>query len=259
VSLLKKVGLALCGGAVRALAHIGVLKVFEREKIEIHSICGTSMGAIIGGLHACGVKPGEMESIIDEISIIRNINLGIGQKGLLGDKVYGYLLQILEEKACIQQIEQLMIPFKSVSVDLISGQQVIHDQGSLLLALKASCAIPGILPPVRWEGRFLVDGGVLNNMPVDLLDRTMVDVRIAVDVNQATMEKEPRNLPELLFRTYNVMINSLRTATLPYADIIIQPDVHGIFALDIRKMKAAIRAGERAAETQLSNIINLIS
>ncbi len=256
---MKKVGLALCGGAVRALAHIGVLKVFEREKIEIHSICGTSMGAIIGGLYACGIKPKEMEDSINEISILRNVNLGIGQTGLLGDKVYGYLLQMLEKKACIQEIEKLQIPFKAVSVDLISGEQVIHDQGSLLLALKASSAIPGILPPVRWEGRFLVDGGILNNMPVDLLDCPIVDVRIAVDVNQVTMEKEPKNVPELFFRAYNVMVNALRTATLPYADIIIQPDVHDIFALDIRKMKAAIHAGERVAEIQLKNIMNLIS
>lgn len=256
---MKKIGLALCGGAVRALAHIGVLKVFKREKIGIHSICGTSMGAIIGGLYACGVTPERMEAIIDEFSILRSINLGIGQKGLLGDKVYRYLLQILEKEACVKQIEQLAIPFKAVSVDLISGQQVVHDQGPLLRALKASSAIPGILPPVKLEGRFLVDGGVLNNMPVNLLDRSVADVRIAVDVNVATIADEPQNLPEILFRTYNVMMSSIRTATLPDADLIIQPDVQDVFALDVRKMKAAIRAGERAAEAQRKNIFTLMS
>ena len=101
---MKKIGLALCGGAVRALAHIGVLKVFKREKIAIHSICGTSMGAIIGGLYACGVTPERMEAIIEEMSVLRSINLGIGQKGLLGDKVYRYLLQILEKETCVERI-----------------------------------------------------------------------------------------------------------------------------------------------------------
>lgn len=256
---MKKVGLALCGGAVRALAHIGVLKVFAREKIKIHSICGTSMGAIIGGLYACGVTPERMEASIDDLAILRNVNLGIGQNGLLGDKVYRYLLKILEEEACVRQIEQLAIPFKAVSVDLITGRQVIHDQGPLLRALQASSAIPGVLPPVKWEGRFLVDGGVLNNMPVNLLDRKIADIRIAVDVNIETVAKEPQNLPELLFRTYNVMMSSIRTATLADADVIIQPEVQEVFFLDVRKMKAAIQAGERAAEAQRKNILSLIS
>ncbi|MCM0759785.1 patatin-like phospholipase family protein [Sporomusa sphaeroides DSM 2875] len=251
-------GLALCGGAVRALAHIGVLKVFDRENIKIHAICGTSMGAIIGGLYACGIKPSEMEAAVDEISIIRQLNLGIGRKGIFGDKIYGYLINVLEKQACVQKIEHLTIPFKAVSVDLITGQQVIHDKGPLLNALKASSAIPGILLPVRCGGRFLVDGGVLNNIPVDLLDRNIVDVAIAVDVNQETVEEEPQNIPELLFRTFNVMMTALRKSTLPYADMIIQPDVRGIFALDIRKTKAAIQAGERAAEEQLTKISSLI-
>lgn len=256
---MKKVGLALCGGAVRALAHIGVLKVFHREKIGIHSICGTSMGAIIGGLYACGVTPERMEAIIDEMPLLRSVNLGIGQKGLLGDRVYQYLLQILEREACAKQIEQLAISFKAVSVDLISGRQVVHEQGPLLLALKASSAIPGILPPVKWGELLLVDGGVLNNMPVNLLDDGVVDIKIAVDVNVPMLAKEPQNLPELLFRTYNVMMSSIRTATLPAADLIIQPDVQDVFALDVRKMKAAIRAGEQAAEAQRKNILTLIS
>lgn len=104
----------------------------------------------------------------------------------------------------------------------------------------------------------MVDGGVLNNMPVNLLDGNAVDVRIAVDVNVATAA-EPQSLPEILLRTYNVMMNSIRTATLSYADLIIQPDVHDVFVLDVRKMKAAIRAGEQAAEAQRENIFRLIS
>ncbi len=95
-------------------------------------------------------------------------------------------------------------------------------------------------------------------MPVDILDRNIVDIAIAVDVNQETIEEEPRNIPELLFRTFNVMMTALRKSTLSSADIIIQPDVRGIFALDIRKMKAAIQAGEQAAEEQLKTILQLV-
>lgn len=255
---LKRVGLALCGGAVRALAHIGVLKVFNRENIKIHTICGASMGAIIGGLYACGVKTEDMEAAVDEISVIRQLNLDLGRKSILGDKIYGCLVNVLEKQACVQEIEHLAIPFKAVSVDLITGKQVIHDQGSLLNALKASSAIPGILQPVKCGNRVLVDGGVLNNVPVDLVDRDIVDVAIAVDVNQITNEEEPRNIPELLFRTFNVMMTASRTRSLSYADMIIQPDVREIFALDIRKIKSAIQAGERAAEGQLKEILELI-
>ncbi len=240
------------------MAHIGVLKVFDRENIKINAVCGTSMGAIVGGLYAGGIKPAEMEAAIDELSIIRQLNLGIGKRAIFGEKVYRCLIDVLEKQACVEQIEHLAIPFKAVSVDLITGRQVIHDHGSLLTALKASSAIPGILLPVRSEGRFLVDGGVLNNMPVDILDRNIVDIAIAVDVNQETIEEEPRNIPELLFRTFNVMMTALRKSTLSSADIIIQPDVRGIFALDIRKMKAAIQAGEQAAEEQLKTILQLV-
>lgn len=190
------VGLALGGGAVRGLAHIGILKVLKKHQIPIDFIVGTSMGGAIGGLIAAGIDVEEIEEFVLTTPSYRIVDIGIGKRGLVaGNKLYAMLLQFLEQKGLGDiQIEQLPIPFQAVSVDLIKGKVFILDKGSLSLAIRATTSVPGFFTPVKYEGKVLVDGGVLNNLPADIASNAGAEIVIAVDVEREHEEREPRNM-----------------------------------------------------------------
>lgn len=256
-----KVGLALGGGAVRGLAHIGVLKVLKKHQIPIHFIAGTSMGGAIGGLVAAGIDIEEIEDFVLTTSSYRIVDIGIGKRGLVGgNKVYAMLLQFLEQKGLGDiQIEQLPIPFRAVSVDLKKGQVFIFDQGSLSLSIRATTSVPGIFAPVMYEDKVLVDGGVLNNLPADITRKEGADIVIAVDVEREHEEREPRNMFDVLNRSLSIMMVEMRRSNLHFADVIFRPQVGHIQAHDITKIKKCIEAGERDAEQKVMEVISLIN
>ncbi|MDU2242812.1 MAG: patatin-like phospholipase family protein [Paenibacillus sp.] len=243
-----RVDLVLGGGAVRGLAHLGLLKAFERHHIHIDSIAGTSMGGVIGGLYAAGVMPDELEQYIQRMPKYSMIDFGLGKRGLLGgDSIYAALGRLLNRNGTnAVRIEELPIRFKTVSVDLMEGRQIVFEEGDLLTALRATTAFPGIFSPLMHEGMMLVDGGVLNNLPVDILDGE--SFVIAVDVTREHEKKPPRNLLEVVYRSYSLMTAERKHHTLQLADFVIRPDVGHITAFDFTKWKDCIDAGESAAE-----------
>jgi len=180
-----KIGLALSGGGARGLAHIGVIKVLQNSGIPIDCISGTSMGGIIAGLFSAGVTIDQLESVALNLSkpkqLIKLIDLSPARRGLLkGEKVKDLLLELLKEE---RQIEQLDLPLALAAVDLRTNQDVSLNSGSLLDAMMASAAVPGLFDPVICNEKTLVDGGVLNNLPIDLLQKMGAEIKIAVDVN----------------------------------------------------------------------------
>ncbi|ALS28742.1 patatin-like phospholipase [Paenibacillus sp. 32O-W] len=245
-----KVGLVLGGGAVRGLAHLGVLKVFERHRIPIDRIAGTSMGGAIGGLYAAGVLPDTLEHFIQMTPKYRLIDIGIRKRGLIaGNSIYAAVNKLLSEQGKHSvRIEDLPMKFKAVSVDLMEGKQVIFDKGDLLMALRATTAFPGIFSPLMYEGMMLVDGGVLNNLPVEELDRENVQLVIAVDVAREHEKKPPRNFIEVVYRSYSLMTAERKRSSLRLADVVIRPEVGHIPAFDFTKWQECIEAGEEAAE-----------
>ncbi|WP_018133503.1 patatin-like phospholipase family protein [Effusibacillus pohliae] len=257
---MKRVGLALGGGAVRGLAHIGVLKVLQRHQIPIHYIAGTSMGGLIGGLVAAGIAPEEIEEFIYATPTYRLVDFAILKRGILaGDKIYTLLIQMLEQKGLGDvQIEDLPITFRAVSVDLKRGQIFLFERGSLLLAIRATTSIPGLFAPVAYQDKVLVDGGILNNLPADLARREGVDAVVAVDVEREHEEQEPRNIFEVLYRSYSIMTTTIRRANLRYADVVLRPRVGHILAFDFSKVRESIEAGERAAERKLKQVAQLL-
>jgi NTE family protein len=185
----RNVALVLSSGGARGVAHIGVINELIKSGYTITSVAGTSMGAVVGGLLAKGTLPGFAEWLLSlsKMDIIKFMDLTMGHGGLIkGEK----LVKVLEEFIGDVKIEDLLIPYSCVAADLIGHKEYVFDKGSLLLAIRASSSIPTVFLPVTLDGMMLVDGGVLNPLPLDVVKRTDGDILIAVNVN-ANIPYEP--------------------------------------------------------------------
>ena len=177
----QKVALVLSGGGARGIAHIGVIDELEKRGYEISSVAGTSMGSLIGGVYAAG-KLEELKQWIytlDKGKLLRMVDFTLSKQGLIkGDRVFKKMKDYIPHT----NIEDLDIPYTAVAVDLIKKQEVIFREGSLSEAVRASISIPSVFTPVKSKGRLLVDGGVMNNIPINHVHRTEGDILIAVNV-----------------------------------------------------------------------------
>lgn len=179
-----RLGLALSGGGARGLAHIGVLKVLEEAGIQPDYLAGTSMGGVIAAAYAAGLKPDEIEQIAADTSRTRNLlrlaDLSLPQQGIFrGERLLTFFEQHLQGRT----FAELQIPLTLVAVDLNTGQEVGLREGSVAQALRATVSVPGLLAPVEQDGMRLVDGGLLNNLPVDAVRQMGADVVLGVDVD----------------------------------------------------------------------------
>ena len=178
----NKISLALSGGGARGLAHIGVIEELEDQGFKICSLAGTSMGAVVGGVYAAGKLPEFKEWMLtlDKIKMLRLIDFSFSTQGLIkGDKVFNKMHDYIADV----NIEDLDIPFTAVAVDILHKKEVVIRKGNIYNAIRASVSIPSIFTPVKKDKALLVDGGVLNNIPVNHLKRIPGDLLVAVDVN----------------------------------------------------------------------------
>jgi NTE family protein len=178
----RPIALVLGGGGARGLAHIGVLRWLEERSAPLDAIVGTSIGALIGGLYAAGTGVAEMEAVLrktDKLAVARIIRPGFSASGLIdNERVRKFLKTFIGES----RIEELPIPFRAVATDLSSGQEIVIDKGSLAEAILASIAIPALFMPVYHEGRYLVDGGLSNPLPVSVVQKISSSPCLAVNV-----------------------------------------------------------------------------
>ncbi len=273
-----KIGLALGGGGARGLAHIGVLKVLQREQIPIDVITGTSMGGIVGAMHAVGLSIEQMEAEAlkhgDIGQIFKLIDLRLIGSGLLGGKRIKKLLA--EMLGAETTFADLRLPFAVVSVDYNSGREVVLKEGKVADAVRATMSVPGVFEPVELNECNLLDGGVLNNVPVDVARDLGAEKIIAVDVlpnfrlNEPGQEPivpplKPRGMPKAyrqLWHVELVMIAALTEFRLKEArpDVIIRPalpvDMDLLMSFD--RPQEAIACGEQAAEAVLPQIRALV-
>jgi NTE family protein len=192
----QKVALVLSGGGARGIAHIGVIEELEKQGYEITSIAGTSMGSMVGGVYALGKMEEFRDWIctLDKRKVFSLLDFTLSKQGLIkGDKVLNKIRDFIPDT----RIEELPIPYAAVAVDLINKKEVVFREGSLYHAVRASIAIPSVLTPVKGEHSLLVDGGVMNNLPMNHVHRTEGDLLVAVNVNAdvppykpATVDKE---------------------------------------------------------------------
>jgi len=269
----KRLGLTLSGGGSRGLAHIGVLKVFEREAIPIHCLSGSSMGGIIAAAYASGLSIKDLESEAIRMGAVRElaklVDIKPPRRGLLAaESVREYLSQLIPEGITF---DQLKIPTALKAVDLHSGTEVDFTQGLVLDAVVATSAFPGIFPPLELNGKYLVDGGVLNNLPVDLLKTMGANRTLAINVSPtfsgAASDPPPSvaKLPVFAFDVYLTILLMTRTLTERRLeqrppDLLIEPAIpltYGLFS-GFTQPQDVIALGEKAAEANLAKIHQLL-
>jgi len=278
---MKKIGLALGGGGAKGMAHLGILRVFEKEGIPISAIAGTSIGALIGGAYA--LEPNVELWITRFLNYFRSIGFKQLSEESLG-KEPGRLLEILEQSlinipSLAQSffnlrrmegtlgtllpkvnIEDLKIPFAAISCDILTGKEVVFKKGPLRIAIDASSTVPGIWPALEYEGMYLMDGGTVDNVPVDVVRELGADKVIAVDVRPDLWQTAvPKNRFETYARVIDIQQYYLAQPQLNKADVVLRPELSPIPWADFRTSKICIALGEKSARVHLKEIKSLLS
>lgn len=287
-----RIGLVLSGGGARGIAHIGVLKVIEEMQIPIDFITGTSMGAIVGGLYAAGMSPGELEKLVtsmdwdnsftdmpttDELAFRRkedsqrykiNVDLSYQDgkfsmpKGLIqGQNLNLLLKKLLLHTSGIKDFDNLRIPFRAIAADIETGNQVVLSSGDLALAIRASMSIPGILAPVEINNQMLVDGGIANNLPVNVARQMGAEVLIVVDIGTPLRSKEKlSSATSITTQLMTILIQKnvqAQLSELKAYDILIQPVLGDIGSADFSNAAVAVKIGYDAAKRTTDKISGL--
>ena len=186
---MKKLGLALSGGFAKGLAHIGVLKVLEKNKIPIYCIAGTSMGSVIGACYAAGLKAGELESLVKNTEFEDLVDFTFPGKGLVnGKKIENFISKILSNKT----FKDLKKPFAAVATNLLTGKRKIFNSGSVAKAVRASISFPVVFTPIKIGKSVYVDGGLVDPVPVDAVEKMGCSIIIASDVSSTDMKPPKR-------------------------------------------------------------------
>ena len=191
----KKAALVLASGGSRGLAHIGAIEVLEERGFHITSVSGASMGALVGGIYAAGGLEAfkEWMKTVDRMKVFNLMDFTIGTGGFVkGEKVIDELKSIIPDR----MIEDLPIPFTAVATDILHRREVVFDRGSLYEAIRSSISLPSVFTPNRIGDMLLIDGGVVNPVPVNRVPRTSGDILVAVDLNGPFEEKEEDEEPE---------------------------------------------------------------
>jgi NTE family protein len=279
-----RVGLVLSGGGARGAAHIGVLKVLEAERIPIDAVAGTSMGAVVGGLYASGLTATEIDAALqsvnwreafsdrpprDELSFRRKeedrkflLRLPIGVRGgefrlprglIPGQQLNEALRSLTIPVATVKDFDALPTPFRAVATDLVSGERVVLASGDLTTAMRASLSLPGVFVPVETDGRLLVDGGLTDNVPVDVARAMGVDVLIVVDVGFPLQARNRlTSAPSITNQMLAILIrrnSEAQVATLGASDVLIDPQLGDASSFDFSRFGATIALGEDAVRS----------
>ncbi|MGI6705396.1 MAG: patatin-like phospholipase family protein [Clostridia bacterium] len=250
-----KVGIALGGGAGRGIAHIGVLQVLTEKKIPIDMVAGTSIGAIIGALYCCGVGCRMMEKIALHLDEKAYFDVTVPRKGFMkGDRIQSLVQTLTGNK----NFEDLAIPLGVVAVDLNQSKAIIFRRGKIHKAVRASISIPGLFEPVETEGMVLVDGGIIDRVPVSALQEMGADITIGVDVGFRGTHQKANGILEIILQSFEVMEWEMVKHRTMDADVMITPDLMDINPTTLAQASESIELGRKAAETAVPEIRRLL-
>ena len=288
-----RIGLVLSGGGARGAAHVGVIRALEEMRIPVDAVAGTSMGAVVGGLYAAGLSGEEIERIFrdldwqevirdraprrerayrrkqDDRNILAKGALGVSPSegvtlplGLVqGHKITQVLREATARVADVQDFDRLPTPFRALATDLETGERVVLGQGDLVTVLRASMSAPGVLTPVEVNGRLLVDGGLVDNLPVELAQGMGVDRLIVVDVSFPLANRQ--GLTSAFDITNQMVGIMVRRGTLESkehlqpGDVLIEPDLGAMTAIEFARMPQVMEQGKTAARNQTAALASL--
>lgn len=278
-----KVGLVLSGGGARGITHVGVLKVLQQLRVPVDYIAATSMGAIVGGLYASGMSPAAMQKQLADVSwpvllsdSPERRELGIRRKeeqaafplafemgyrdgqflwfkgALSGANLELFLHELTRNVDHVDNFDKLPIPYRAVATNMVSGQEVLFSSGKLYEAMRASMSVPGMFSPVEIDGRILGDGGLVNNLPVDVVRAMGADVVIAVNIGTPLMSRDQlQSLVGYASQMLNILTEQnvrQQLASLKPTDILISPDLGALSFIDFSSGPKFVEIGEKAAE-----------
>lgn len=250
-----RIGLALGGGIARGLAHIGVLQALAELELEISYIAGTSSGSIIGALYTTGYTPTAIEQVARATSWRDLGHLVVPRQSLLGaDRLEKRLDMLLQGRT----FSDLKMPFATVCTDLLRAEKAVLSAGSVSLAVRASCSIPGIFPPVEWEDKLLVDGGTVENVPVQTVRDLGAELVIGVDLySDIASVAQVEGIIGVMMRTFEITQRQRCLAQFQTADVCIEPQLAGESLVNLSRVDVYIRAGYEAALAQREALLNL--
>jgi len=250
------IGVALGGGMARGCAHVGVLRELENHKIPIDLIVGTSVGSLIGGAYAAGLSPDQIGELA---RTIRWSDLGRPTVSLLGFYNSERTEEYVRKNFPITEFEQTRIPFGAVATDLQTGKMVVFTEGSIPLAIRASCAMPVFYTPVTVNGRMMVDGGLVGHIPASVARMMGADIVIAVDVNSQHLPiPQPTTMFTIMSQSLSIMGRSAVSYIYSDADIIVRPEIERVRPDDLSKAAEMIEAGEKAVQRLIPKIRKML-
>lgn len=253
-----KIALVLSGGASLGFAHVGVLDELIKAGIKPDIIVGTSMGAVVGGAYACGLGIEDMMKYVYKMSLMKFVDINFQPQGAFGGtRVTELLSKIYEDK----NISDCICEFATIAVDIDEGTQVIMNSGKVLDAVRASMNIPGLLVPYEVDGRSYIDGGIINNYPDDVAKDMGADIIIGVDVlKNSYSHSKPKNFVVTLFKSLQLLQNTLYEYKELCSDVIIAPDLKQMSMADFKKdsVDYAINTGREEAKKYIQKIKRII-
>ena len=251
------IGLALGAGSARGLAHIGVLKAFEEEGIEIDYLAGTSAGSIIGGFYAAGLDLHMLERLATHLEWDHLTDITLPRKGLIaGDKMKEFFHLLTKKK----NFSDLDIPFVAIATDIEKGENVVIDSGPVAEGLRASMSVPGVFVPQEMNDRLLVDGALLNRVPTAEVRNLGADIVIGVEVSPAdAKERKVNNIFDVIMNSIDIMQQELAKTRRVGADLLIIPKVEGIGATELSKAQECIDLGYQAAKEKIDELNQIIA
>ncbi|TCS89620.1 NTE family protein [Keratinibaculum paraultunense] len=250
------VGLALGSGAARGLAHIGVLKALEELNIDIDIISGSSAGALIGGLYSTGIDPDMLKNLTIQIDKKMWMDFTVPRKGIIKGERIEEILKLITANRNIEELNKKLV---IVATDLKTGEEVIFNKGPLYKAIRASISIPGVFEPVEYQGRTLVDGGVVDRIPISILKKMGADIVIAIDVGFSKYQSKVIHMFDIVLQSIDIMSKQITEPDLGLADLIIRLPLSHIESSDFELVEECSIIGYETVMKNKEKIFNVLN
>lgn len=252
-----KLGVAFGGGALRGIGHIGIIKAFEELGIEADFVAGTSAGSMVGALYAAGYSSAQMIEFLKQLKVKDIRDSKVIWRPSNSENIEEVLKKIFEKDLVFSELKK---PLNIIAVDIKSGEEVHISSGSVAKASSGSCAVPGVFSPVIYNDYHLVDGGLMNNVPADVVREMGANVVVAIDVNRARGQgTESLKLLDVLKGSLGIIMHANVVKKLEYADIVIKPDLEKYSASKVGDIDEMVKAGYDSVMSHKEELIQILT